>query len=81
MWNYSRKSVGSELVIGKVTNAILNESDNSICGVQLENGTLIGADALVIACGPWTDASRGWFSSEVGERIPRMLGVKVSDED
>lgn len=74
LWEYS-KSVGSKLVIGKVVEAIIK--DGAICGVKLEDGTSIEADALVVACGPWTDSARGWFGPEVAERIPRMLGVKV----
>ncbi|KAL9191159.1 hypothetical protein ACHAXT_000865 [Thalassiosira profunda] len=75
MWNYSQESVGSKLVIGKVVEAITND-DGSVCGVKLEDGTSVEADALVVACGPWTDAARNWFGSDVGAKIPRMSGVK-----
>lgn len=44
--------------------------------MRLEDGTIVDADALVVACGPWTDQARSWFGSEVCERIPRMYGVK-----
>ena len=76
MWNYSQETVGSKLIIGKVVEAISND-DGSICGVKLEDGTTVDADALVVACGPWTDAARSWFGPELGETIPRMNGVKV----
>ena len=78
MWNFSQETVGSQLIIGKITQAILNEDGHSIIGVRLEDGTIVDADALVVACGPWTDQARSWFGSEVCERIPRMYGVKVS---
>lgn len=75
MWKFSQESVGSKLVIGTVVEAMTN--DGAICGVKLEDGTEVQADALVIACGPWTDASRSWFGSdEIGRSIPRMSGVK-----
>ena len=53
------------------------DKDGAVCGVKLEDGTTIDADALVVACGPWTEAARSWFGPEVGGRIPRMMGIKV----
>jgi len=76
MWKYSEETVGSKLVVGKVVEAISND-DGSICGVKLDDGTIIDADALVVACGPWTDAARSWFGPEVGKSIPEMHGIKV----
>lgn len=76
MWDYSKETVGSKLIIGKVVEAVSNH-DGSICGVKLDDGTTIDADALVVACGPWTDAARTWFGSEAGAKIPRMSGIKV----
>jgi len=76
MWNYSQESVGSKLVIGKVVEAIMSNDDGSICGVKLDDGTTIDADALVVACGPWTDAARTWFGQDIGAKIPRMSGIK-----
>ena len=76
MWEYSQEAVGSKLVIGKVVRAISND-DGSICGVKLDDGTTVDADALVVACGPWTDAARNWFGTEAGSKMPRMSGVKV----
>lgn len=74
MWNYSQETVGSKLIVGKVVEAVC--SNGSICGVKLEDGTIVDADALVIACGPWTDAARTWFGSDVETSIPRMSGIK-----
>jgi glycine/D-amino acid oxidase-like deaminating enzyme len=76
LWEYSQQSVGSKLVIGKVVEALLDK-DGAVCGVILEDGSTIDADALVIACGPWTEAARNWFGPEVKAKIPRMMGVKV----
>lgn len=75
MWKYSKETVGSKLVVGKVVEAISND-DGSICGVKLDDGTTIDADALVVACGPWSDAARSWFGPEVGAKIPQMQGIK-----
>ena len=77
MWKYSQDTVGSKLVTGKIVEAVSNE-DGSICGVKLDDGTTIDADALVVACGPWTDVARTWFGPEVRNKIPRMNGIKVT---
>lgn len=76
MWKYSQDNAGSKLIIGKVAEAIVNDDDGSIIGVKLDDGSTVDCDALVIACGPWTDAAKSWFPSEVGKTIPQMLGVK-----
>lgn len=77
MWEYSQQSVGSKLVIGTVVEAVLDDT-GAVCGVKLEDGSIIDADALVVACGPWTDSARSWFGPEIGAKIPQMMGVKVS---
>jgi len=76
MWDYSQDAVGSKLVTGKIVEAI-SDDDGSIQGVKLDDGTAIVAEALVVACGPWTHVARTWFGSDVGNRIPRMNGIKV----
>lgn len=53
------------------------DSDGAVCGVKLEDGTTIEADALVVACGPWTNSARTWFGPEVEAKMPQMFGVKV----
>jgi glycine/D-amino acid oxidase-like deaminating enzyme len=55
------------------------DKDGTVCGVKLEDGSTIDADALVIACGPWTEAARNWFGPEVKAKIPRMMDVKVRE--
>jgi glycine/D-amino acid oxidase-like deaminating enzyme len=74
MWKYSQ-DIGSKLIIGKVVEAIVDDS-GSITGVKLDDGSTIDCDALVIACGPWTGAAKSWFPTKVGKAIPQMLGVK-----
>ena len=73
MWKYSQESVGSKLLVGKVVKALTNE-DGSIHGVKLEDGSTVDCDALVIACGPWTEYARSWFGSDTS--LPSMMGVK-----
>lgn len=74
MWKYSQEH-GSKLIIGKVVEAIIDD-EGSVRGVKLNDDSTVECDALVIACGPWTDATKSWFPSEVGKTMPRMLGVK-----
>jgi len=74
LWKYSQESVGSKLVIGKVVEAIV--VDAKVAGVKLDDGTQLDCDALVVACGPWTEAAKSWFGSNVGDTIPSMLGIK-----
>ena len=75
MWKYSQEHADSKLIIGKVVGAILND-DGTISGVKLDDGSTVDCDALVIACGPWTDATKTWFPSKIGKSIPQMMGVK-----
>jgi glycine/D-amino acid oxidase-like deaminating enzyme len=72
---FSQESVGSKLIVGKVVRAIV-VNDGSICGVQLDDNTIIDGDALVVACGPWTDSARSWIGTDVGHKLPQMQGVK-----
>lgn len=79
MWEYSETQAGSKLHIGRVVEAIVDENsdddDNfTIKGVRLEDGTILEADALVVACGPWTDEARSWFPPQA--KLPRMISTK-----
>mmetsp|Transcript_3577 Transcript_3577/g.7913 ORF Transcript_3577/g.7913 Transcript_3577/m.7913 type:complete len:241 (+) Transcript_3577:130-852(+) len=78
MWNYSKESVGSKLILGKIAEAITDSDNKRIIGVRLEDGSTVDADALIVACGPWTDGARSWFGSEVEDKMPRMYGIKVT---
>ena len=75
LWEETVNQVQSQMVKGKIVKAVFN-SNKEITGVELDNGNTIDADALVIACGPWTDEARNWFGPEISGRLPRMLGVK-----
>jgi glycine/D-amino acid oxidase-like deaminating enzyme len=74
MWKFSQESVGSKLVVGKVVRGIVK--DGSIRGVQLHDSTIIDGDALVVACGPWTDSAQSWFGIDNEHKLPQMQGVK-----
>eukprot|EP00586_Coscinodiscus_wailesii_P012353 CAMPEP_0172507666 /NCGR_PEP_ID=MMETSP1066-20121228/205453_1 /TAXON_ID=671091 /ORGANISM="Coscinodiscus wailesii, Strain CCMP2513" /LENGTH=366 /DNA_ID=CAMNT_0013285293 /DNA_START=1 /DNA_END=1101 /DNA_ORIENTATION=- len=73
LFDKAQERVGTRLVVGSVVRVVLDD-DDGVKGVELENGEVIEADALIVACGPWTDSARGWFGSKVS--LPRMLGVK-----
>jgi len=72
LWEDVTKKVGSTLITGRVVEAVLEKE--IIVGVKLEDGRVIDADALVVACGPWSDEAQNWFGSK--SSVPRMLGVK-----
>jgi glycine/D-amino acid oxidase-like deaminating enzyme len=98
MWAYSTRHAGSTLEIGRVVKAVLKEKgkdDSStylaIKGVELEDGRIIEASKLVVACGPWTDEARSWFNvndddndgddeksttTTIRDRFPEITGVK-----
>ena len=46
-----------------------------ITGVELEDGSMIDADVLIVACGPWTEEARSWFPSGT-RRLPQITSVK-----
>ena len=72
MWDFSR-SCGSEMRVGRVVEAIME--GGSVKGVRLEDGSSVESDALVVACGPWTEECRSWFG-KAGTKIPPITGVK-----
>ena len=71
LWDDVTSKVGSKLVSGRVVEAIMKKE--KVVGVKLEDGRTIDADALVVACGPWTDEAKTWFASG---NVPRMFGIK-----
>mmetsp|Transcript_39859 Transcript_39859/g.58553 ORF Transcript_39859/g.58553 Transcript_39859/m.58553 type:complete len:371 (+) Transcript_39859:165-1277(+) len=73
LWGYSKSKAGSKLHFGRVKEAIVEE--DTIKGVRLEDGTIIEADALVVACGPWTDEARSWFPGSKSV-LPEITGTK-----
>lgn len=79
LWKYS-ESQGSTLKIGKVVKVVTTttNSDDEEClqAIQLEDGTTIAADKLVIACGPWTEKARYWFPEHLQWCWPEITGIK-----
>ena len=83
LWKYS-ESQGSTLKIGKVVKVLTTtsngEADDSqeecLQGIQLEDGTTIAADKIIIACGPWTEKARYWFPENLQDYWPVITGVK-----
>ena len=73
MWEFSSQQ-GSKLHVGRIVKAITEANDNTISGVELEDGTTLDADTLVVACGPWTEEARSWFP--VDPQIPKVTGIK-----
>mmetsp|Transcript_41717 Transcript_41717/g.100065 ORF Transcript_41717/g.100065 Transcript_41717/m.100065 type:complete len:1039 (+) Transcript_41717:169-3285(+) len=86
MFDFAKKKVGTNLVIGRVVRALVEEDDGNnhdgdakskIKGVELEDGQIIPATQLVIACGPWTSGARSWFDNiQNRPSIPEITGVK-----
>lgn len=74
LWEDASSKVGSKLIVGKVVEAVLEK--NKVVGVKLEDGSILEADALVVACGPWSDEAKKWFGKDIQSNFPRMLGVK-----
>jgi len=72
MWEFA-SGRGSTLRIGRVVRAVLDDTD-AVTGVALDDGTVVEADGLVVACGPWTEEARAWFRPSVD--LPRITGVK-----
>ncbi len=88
MWEEVSKSPAStELRKGRIVKALTDParahedsltdhpSEFIVTGVLLEDGSIIEADTLVVACGPWTEEAREWFPSG-RQIIPEITGVK-----
>ena len=96
MWESISKSgsndsdgIKVELIQGKIVRA-LTETDTDIdsnderfvTGVELEDGSVLPSDVLVIACGPWTYEANKWFASiendeeEEAAILPQITAVK-----
>lgn len=74
---------GAELRLAQVTGIARTEDGASVRGVEVENGTIIEADAVVVAMGPWSILATGWLPLpavsayeghslifETGDRVP-----------
>jgi glycine/D-amino acid oxidase-like deaminating enzyme len=62
-WEVASKSkneggVGSTLLKGKVVKVLTadddDDDDDKVTGVQLDDGTVVEGDAVLLSCGPWT---------------------------
>ena len=96
LWQSTKNKVNSKFIQGRIVKAVLYENDKDIKGtsnkysmqsVVLEDGQIIPADTLVIACGPWTYEANEWFAEynrndddddddEDSTWIPDITGVK-----
>jgi glycine/D-amino acid oxidase-like deaminating enzyme len=77
-------ALGAELRRGTITALVRREDDSTVRGVEVE-GTMIEADAVVIALGPWSLLAAEWarLPAVFGRRSPSLvydLGAKVSAE-
>lgn len=88
MFGYAESTVGTKMVKGRIVEAVLKTNDDNndktttkvVTGVKLEDGTVIDADALVVACGPWSYEAKSWFGGDDNRKknnnIPDMFGTK-----
>jgi glycine/D-amino acid oxidase-like deaminating enzyme len=73
-------ALGAELRRGTITALVRREDDSTVRGVEVE-GTMIEADAVVIALGPWSLLAAEWarLPAVFGRRSPSLvydLGAK-----
>jgi glycine/D-amino acid oxidase-like deaminating enzyme len=52
LWEATQSLTDSKLLKGRATRNVVE--DGKVVGVQLEDGTIVSADAVLYACGPWT---------------------------
>jgi glycine/D-amino acid oxidase-like deaminating enzyme len=75
LWEETCQRGNATLRKGRIVKAHTNEN-TTIQYVQLEDGTMIPADVLVCACGPWSHEIRGWFDESIATHIPLITSVK-----
>lgn len=94
LFDYCQSKVDTKLHLGRVirvllTNTTSQEGDSrcaAVCGVELEDGTILDADVVVVACGPWSqEAFDSWFDDDdsantaaVVPSFPNMYGLKCA---
>lgn len=86
MWDYTSSKKDFTLKIGRVVEVILSSKEKQdgrlLSSVILEDGSIIDADAIVIAIGPWTEEINSWFPPtdrkvQMGlTYLPTIYGVK-----
>jgi glycine/D-amino acid oxidase-like deaminating enzyme len=52
--NQEGENLGCGLKKGKVVSAVYDDQNKTLKGVQLEDGSVVDGDSLLLACGPWT---------------------------
>jgi len=58
MWNKvtnNTSGIQTKILKGKVQGAVYDDDNGKLTGAQLEDGSIVKADALLYACGPWTE--------------------------
>jgi len=61
---------GARLHRGRVTGVVRAKDGTRVAGVELDDGTTIAGDAVVIALGPWSVLAAGWL------KLPGVYGLK-----
>ena len=57
-----------KLLKGRIVQANThNDNEKRVESVELEDGTIVPADVLIIACGPWTYEANTWFDFNDGK--------------
>jgi glycine/D-amino acid oxidase-like deaminating enzyme len=62
--------LGAELRLGRVTGLGREENPARVTGVEIDNGEIVAADAVVIAMGPWSVLAALWLP------LPPVFGLK-----
>src|SRR5436190_14498067 len=52
---------GAELRIGRVTRLLRSDDGSAVRGVEVDGESVVEADAVVIAMGPWSILAAGWL--------------------
>jgi glycine/D-amino acid oxidase-like deaminating enzyme len=67
---YAAVARGAELTNGTISGLSLSGSGERVRGVQLDDGTVIACDAVVLAMGPWSLLAAAWLP------LPPVYGLK-----
>ena len=61
---------GATLRLGRVTGLVRRDDPTRVTGVEIDDGEIIDADAIVIAMGPWSILAASWLP------LPAVFGLK-----
>ena len=79
LFEYSQKTVGTKLHRGKVNKICFTSDNDEVSGVECEDGSTLEADAVVLACGPWSEQLLNLFPLVAPRSSDqKMLGLKCS---